>query len=103
MAHPHLPAVAHGAQRIHPHNGPDAALVVGSWWRVRNAQDVLAKGVEPVPAHGVVRGAALHSIGNATPFEGFALHGLPVRTLVRGQTVALDGQITGTAGWGRRV
>ncbi len=52
---------------------------------------------------GVLTGAGLHSRGNATPFEGFALHGLPVRTLVRGRTVALDGQPIAAAGWGRNL
>jgi dihydroorotase len=52
---------------------------------------------------GAVRGAALHSLGNATPFEGFRLKGLPVRTLVRGRTVARDGRALDAAGWGRNV
>jgi dihydroorotase len=52
---------------------------------------------------GEVRAAALHSKGNATPFEGFRLHGLPVRTLVRGRTVAIDGRALEAAGWGRSV
>ena len=52
---------------------------------------------------GEVRAEALHSLGNATPFEGFALHGLPVRTLVRGRTVALEGRALDAAGWGRSV
>ncbi|WP_111417760.1 dihydroorotase [Rhodoplanes roseus] len=52
---------------------------------------------------GRITAADLHSIGNATPFEGFALCGMPVRTLVRGATVALDGQPVGTLGWGRAV
>ena len=45
----------------------------------------------------------LHSIGNATPFGGFETIGLPVRTLVRGRTVALDGKPVGDPGWGRNV
>jgi dihydroorotase len=52
---------------------------------------------------GTVRADALHSLGNATPFEGFPLKGLPVRTLVRGRTVALDGRALDAAGWGRNV
>lgn len=52
---------------------------------------------------GRITADALHSIGNATPFEGFAIHGRPVRTLVRGATVALDGRPVGTPGWGRAV
>ena len=52
---------------------------------------------------GTVRMAALQSIGHCTPFEGFALHGLPIRTLVRGRTVAKDGVPIAAAGWGRAV
>ncbi|MFL9823768.1 dihydroorotase [Rhodoplanes sp. SY1] len=52
---------------------------------------------------GHITADGLHSIGNATPFEGFALHGLPVRTLVRGRTVAVEGRPVGTPGWGRPV
>jgi allantoinase len=50
-----------------------------------------------------ISAAALHSIGNATPFEGFEVQGIPVRTLVRGVTVARDGKPVGTPGWGRAV
>jgi dihydroorotase len=53
--------------------------------------------------HGIIRGADLNSIGNATPFEGFVTIGLPVRTIVRGRTVALDGKPTAAPGWGRNV
>jgi dihydroorotase len=53
--------------------------------------------------HGIIRGADLNSIGNATPFEGFVTIGLPVRTIVRGRTVALDGKPTVAPGWGRNV
>lgn len=52
---------------------------------------------------GVVTAAGLHSLGNLTPYEGFALHGMPVRTLVRGRTVARDGRVVPAAGWGRNV
>lgn len=45
----------------------------------------------------------LHSIGNGTPFEGFEITGLPVRTLVRGRTVARDGSPVDAPGWGRPV
>ena len=45
----------------------------------------------------------LHSIGNATPYEGFEITGVPVRTLVRGKTVARDGQPVGEPGWGCNV
>jgi dihydroorotase-like cyclic amidohydrolase len=52
---------------------------------------------------GRITAAGLHSIGNATPFEGFEIVGMPVRTLVRGSTVACDGEPTGAPGWGRAV
>ncbi len=52
---------------------------------------------------GVVRADALHSLGNATPFDGMRLKGLPVRTLLRGRTVARDGRALDAAGWGRNV
>ncbi|NVO17256.1 MAG: dihydroorotase family protein [Rhodoplanes sp.] len=52
---------------------------------------------------GRVAADGLHSIGNATPFESFEIRGRPVRTLVRGATVALDGRPVGTPGWGRAV
>jgi len=52
---------------------------------------------------GTIKAQELHSIGNATPFEDFEFIGMPVRTLVRGRTVASDGQPLGTPGWGRNV
>ena len=52
---------------------------------------------------GTITAEGLNSIGNATPFQGFEIVGMPVRTMVRGQTVALAGQPTGTPGWGRNV
>jgi dihydroorotase len=52
---------------------------------------------------GTIKAQELHSIGNATPFEDFEFVGMPVRTLVRGRTVASDGQPLGTPGWGRNV
>ncbi len=70
---------------------------------------VLAEGADAdivlvdMEKRGTIRAENLHSIGNATPFEGFAVQGMPVRTLVRGRTVALDGRPTGTPGWGRNV
>jgi dihydroorotase (multifunctional complex type) len=54
-------------------------------------------------ARGTIRRETLHSIGNATPFEGFPIEGAPVRTLVRGRTVALDGRPVAEPGWGRCV
>jgi dihydroorotase len=45
----------------------------------------------------------LHSIGNATPFDGFVTTGLPVMTFVRGKKVAENGEPIGTPGWGKSV
>ena len=50
-----------------------------------------------------ISAATLHSIGNATPFDGFETIGLPMRTLVRGRTVALNGKPVSMPGWGRNV
>lgn len=52
---------------------------------------------------GTIKAEALHSIGNATPFEDFSILGAPVRTLVRGRTVALNGKPVGQPGWGHNV
>ena len=52
---------------------------------------------------GRIASERLRSIGNATPFEGFETVGAPVRTLVRGATVAMDGKPVGRPGWGRSV
>ena len=46
---------------------------------------------------------SLHSIGRATPFDGVETIGRPVRTLVRGRTVARDGEPVDAPGWGREV
>jgi dihydropyrimidinase len=61
--------------------GKDADLVV--------VDPHLEKTVEP---------AALESYADYSPYEGMTLKGWPVRTLVRGRTVALDGRITDSAG-----
>jgi dihydroorotase len=51
----------------------------------------------------VIAADRLHSIGNATPYEGFEVIGMPVRTIVRGTTVARAGRPVGQPGWGRNV
>jgi len=43
----------------------------------------------------------LHHDCDYTPYEGLAVKGWPVRTLLRGQTICLDGTITGSPGTGR--
>jgi dihydropyrimidinase len=61
--------------------GKDADLVV--------VDPQLEKTVDP---------ATLESYADYSPYEGMTLKGWPVRTLVRGRTVALDGRITDSAG-----
>lgn len=40
-----------------------------------------------------IREQDLHSVSKITAFDGFQLQGAPVRTVVRGRTVAIDGKI----------
>jgi dihydroorotase (multifunctional complex type) len=49
----------------------------------------------------VIRAEALHSKSKLTPFDGVKVKGLPVMTVVRGQVVMREGEITGSPGWGR--
>jgi dihydroorotase (multifunctional complex type) len=83
-----MPAKAFG---LYPRKG---ALAVGA-----DADIVLVD----MNRRGSIAADALHSIGNATPFEGFPVLGAPVRTMVRGRTVALDGVPVEAPGWGRNV
>lgn len=41
--------------------------------------------------------------GTALIYDGMTFRGLPVRTIVRGQTVMLDGEVVGEPGWGQWV
>ena len=50
---------------------------------------------------GRISADALHSKSKITPFDGRAVRGLPVATLVRGKLVARDGALVGPPGWGR--
>lgn len=43
------------------------------------------------------------SISDHTPYEGMSFQGIPVRTLVRGKTVFLDGDVVGEPGWGAQA
>ncbi len=52
---------------------------------------------------GRVRAETLHSKSKITPFDGRALMGMPVATLVRGRVVARDGVLIGSPGWGNPV
>jgi dihydroorotase-like cyclic amidohydrolase len=51
---------------------------------------------------GVVRDDDLHSKNHVTPFDGDALKGMPVGTIVRGQIVMREGELVGQAA-GRMV
>jgi dihydroorotase len=58
--------------------------------------------VDPAAPH-TIRAADLASRGKVTPYDGWTVTGQVRRTLVRGQTVAFDGKVTGQPGWGRLV
>jgi dihydroorotase len=45
----------------------------------------------------------LHSKQKISGWHGRAVKGVPVRTIVRGRTVMLDGEMIGTPGWGKPV
>ncbi len=51
----------------------------------------------------VVDPAYLQSEADYSPWEGWTVRGWPVRTMVRGQTVMLDGEIVGAPGYGAYV
>ncbi len=50
-----------------------------------------------------ISAAGLHMQSDVSPYEGLAVRGAVVRTLVRGRTVWLDGEFVGVPGWGRFV
>ncbi len=50
-----------------------------------------------------VRDEDVLSLVGWTPYAGKKLFGKPVRTLVRGRTVYLDGKVTGEKGWGKQA
>lgn len=52
---------------------------------------------------GVVDERRLHSRAGYDPFHGFALRGLPVLTMSRGEVIARDGQLLSEAGRGRHL
>ena len=41
------------------------------------------------------------SLTGWTPYAGRKVRGKPVRTIVRGRTVFVDGKVVGEKGWGR--
>ena len=47
--------------------------------------------------------ARLHSKQRISGWHGRSVTGQPVRTIVRGRTVMLEGELVGLAGWGRSV
>lgn len=58
--------------------------------------------VDPSAAH-VITKEGLASRGKLTPYDGWTVNGTVVLTMVRGQTVALDGEAIGSPGCGRMV
>lgn len=58
--------------------------------------------VDPAKVH-VIRAADLASRGKITPYDGWKVRGTVMRTLVRGQTVALDGEIVAKPGYGQMI
>lgn len=51
-----------------------------------------------------IKDAETHSIAKVTPWDGWAVQGLPLHTLVRGRFVVKDRVLqAGTRGWGRSV
>ncbi len=81
------------------------ARAFGLWGRkgvLRVGADADVVLVDPA-ARRVLRAADLASRGNVTPYEGTKVTGWPLRTLVRGRTVALDGKVVAPAGSGQMV
>ncbi|WP_428927622.1 allantoinase AllB [Marinibacterium sp. SX1] len=58
--------------------------------------------VDPARPH-VITAAGLASRGKVTPYDGWQVTGSVVRTLVRGQSVAVDGRVVGRPGSGRML
>jgi len=50
-----------------------------------------------------IRREKLHSKSKVTPWDGWKVKGFPVLTMVRGETVAENGEPVGKPGWGRMV
>jgi hypothetical protein len=51
----------------------------------------------------VLDASELHSAAGFSPFEGLEVQGRVVRTVCRGRTVYLDGEVPGDLGWGRFI
>lgn len=47
-----------------------------------------------------IRGDQLHTKNQWTPFEGIRVRGVPIRTIIRGSTVMLNGEVIGNKGHG---
>jgi allantoinase len=47
-----------------------------------------------------IRGENLHSKQKATPFEGYRGKGVPLLTMLRGETIMENGEVTGRPGYG---
>ena len=51
----------------------------------------------------VIRDEEVLSLTGWTPYAGEKVKGVPVRTIVRGRTVYVDGKVVGEKGWGRQA
>jgi dihydroorotase len=51
----------------------------------------------------IIDQAALHSRSKISPWHGRAITGRPLHTIVRGEIVVRDGELTGRPGWGKPV
>ena len=50
-----------------------------------------------------IRDADVLSLTGWSPYAGRKFRGKPVRTIVRGKTVYLDGKVIGDKGWGKQA
>ena len=51
----------------------------------------------------VIRDEEVLSLTGWTPYAGDQVKGVPVRTMVRGRTVYVDGKVVGEKGWGKQA
>ncbi len=50
-----------------------------------------------------IEATKLHQQANWTPFEGMEVRGIPIRTIVRGEMIAVEGEVIGKPGYGRFI
>jgi dihydropyrimidinase len=81
------------------------AKVFGLWprkGRIEAGADADLVLFDPRPRR-VLDASELHSAAGFSPFEGLEVQGRVVRTVCRGRTVYLDGEVPGDPGWGRFI